>query len=222
MLSDFLSLIYPATCLKCNETLISAENFICTTCKVDLPITNDHLNPENELFQKFAYEPLVKSATSYLYYNEKGVAQKLIHALKYEGKPQIGNLLGSLYGKSISALMNPDIIIPIPIHKRKLRKRGYNQSLSIAEGLVEHFEGAEVRDDLVSRMKYTETQTRKNKVSRWLNVENIYSDIQEDLTGKEIIVVDDVVTTGATIGMLCNKLKEANASAIHIICAARG
>lgn len=222
MLSDFLSLIYPATCLKCNQTLISAENFICTSCKVDLPVTNDHFNPENELFQKFAYEPLVKSASAYLYYNEEGVAQKLIHALKYEGKNQVGNLLGEMYGKSIADLFRPDIIIPIPIHTKKLRRRGYNQSLGIAEGFAEHFEKAEVREDLISRVKYTETQTRKNKLSRWLNVENIYSVIKEDLTGKVVVVVDDVVTTGATIGMLCSKLKEANVSSIHIICAARG
>ncbi|MEP5611321.1 MAG: ComF family protein [Cyclobacteriaceae bacterium] len=222
MLSDFLSLIYPATCLNCNQTLISAENFICTSCKVDFPLTNDHVNPENELYQKFAAEPLVRSASSYLYFNEGGIAQKLIHALKYEGASQVGNMLGSLYGKSISQDFKPEIIAPVPIHKKRLKKRGYNQSLGIAVGLAEHFDGAEVRDDLVFRVKNTETQTKRNKVSRWLNVENIYSNIEEDLTGKEVLVVDDVITTGATVGMLCSKLREANVASIHIVCAARG
>ncbi|MEP1096740.1 MAG: phosphoribosyltransferase family protein [Cyclobacteriaceae bacterium] len=189
---------------------------------MDLPLTNDHLNPENELFQKFVAEPLVKSASSYLYFNEGGIAQKLIHALKYEGARLVGNMLGSLYGKSVCKDFKPDIIVPIPIHEKRLRRRGYNQSSGIAMGLAEHLDGAEVREDLVLRMKNTETQTKRNKVSRWLNVENIYSDIEEDLTGKKVVVVDDVITTGATVGMLCSKLKMANASSIHIICAARG
>lgn len=222
MLSDLVSLIYPSTCLGCNQTLISAENFVCTSCKIDLPETSDHLNKENELFQKFAYEHLIKSASAYLYFNENGIAQKLIHALKYEGAAQVGNVLGDLYGMSVSKCIEPDIIIPVPIHKRRLRKRGYNQSLGFANGLATHFKSAEVRDDLIYRVKYTETQTRKNKVSRWLNVDNIYSEATEDLSGKVAVVVDDVITTGATIGMLCSKLKEAKVSAIHILAIGRG
>ncbi len=221
MLSEFLSLIYPATCLNCNETLISAENFICTSCKMDLPETMDHLNPENELFQKFAYNPLVKSAAAFLYFNEGGIAQKLIHNLKYEGAHEIGDLLGAEYGRTLSTFLNPDIIVPVPIHKKKLSKRGYNQSLGFANGLASCFEESEVRDDLIYRIKNTATQTRKNKLSRWQNVDNIYSEVKEDLEGKVVAIVDDVITTGATVGMLCDKLVEANASAIHILCIAR-
>ncbi len=221
MLSEFISLIYPATCLNCNETLISAENFICTACKIDLPETMDHLNSENVLFQKFAYNSSIKSAASFLYFHDGGIAQKLIHGLKYEGSHEIGNLLGELYGKTIFDYFIPDIVIPVPIHKKKLRKRGYNQSLGFAKGLASCFNNVEVRDDLIDRIKNTETQTRRNKLSRWLNVSNIYSDVKEDLSGKVAIVVDDVITTGATVGMLCDKLKEANVSAIHILCMAR-
>ena len=221
MLSEFVSLIYPSICLNCNETLISAENFICTACKTDLPETLDHLNPENELFQKFAYNPLVKSSEAFLYFNDGGIAQKLIHNLKYEGSHEIGNWLGKQYGSTISDFFDPDIIIPVPIHKKKLKKRGYNQSLGFAQGLATCFENAEVRDDLIIRTKNTATQTRKNKLSRWLNVDNIYSDIKEELTNKVVMVVDDVVTTGATVGMLCDKLGEAAVSAIHVLCIAR-
>jgi len=222
MLSDFISLIYPETCLKCNETLISVENFICTSCKVDLPKTNDYLNPENDLYQKFAYQPLIKSVSAYLYFNKEGVAQKLIHGLKYEGKSQIGNVLGKWFGQDIANFFDPDIIVPVPIHKKRLKKRGFNQSLGFAEGLAESFDNAKVREDLIFRVKNTETQTKRNKVSRWLNVDNIYSNLKEDLSGKTVLVVDDVITTGATIGMLCEKFKEANASSLHIVCIARG
>lgn len=221
MLSDFISLIYPATCINCKQTLISAENFICTSCKHEWPLTEDYLNAENELYQKFAYEPLIKSASAFLYFNEGGIAQKLIHELKYEGTPQIGNMLGREFASHVSNHFNPDIIIPVPIHRNKLRSRGYNQSSGLAFGMAEVFTGAVVREDLVQRIRNTETQTKKNKFSRWLNVENIYSDITEDLEGKEIFVVDDVVTTGATVGMLCNKLNKANVGTIHIFCIAR-
>lgn len=221
MLSEFISLIYPATCLNCNETLISAENFICTPCKMDLPETLDHLNLENELFQKFAFNRTVKSASSFLYFNEGGIAQKLIHNLKYEGAHEIGDLLGAEYGRTLTDFLNPDIIIPVPIHRKKLRKRGYNQSLGFAKGLDSCFSQAEVREDLILRIKNTQTQTRKNKLSRWQNVDNIYSDIEEDLSGKTVVVVDDVITTGATVGMLCDKLVEAKASALHVLCIAR-
>ncbi len=221
MLSEFFSLIYPSTCLNCNETLISAENFICTACKTDLPETQDHKNPENELFQKFAYNSIVKSACAFLYFNDGGIAQKLIHNLKYEGLHEIGDYLGELFGNTISDQLDPDIVIPVPIHKKKLRKRGYNQSLGFAKGLASCFERAEVREDLIFRTKNTQTQTRKNKLSRWINVDNIYSDTREDLDGKTVVIVDDVITTGATVGMLCDKLKEANANEIHVLCIAR-
>ncbi len=221
MLSDFLSLIYPATCINCKETLISAENFVCTSCKIDLPVTDDHKNPENLLFQKFAYNKTIKSASAFLYFTEGGIAQRLIHQLKYEGANEIGDLLGDLYGNIISDKFCPNLIIPVPIHKRKLRRRGYNQGVGFARGLADSFDDCEVREDLIFRIKNTETQTRKNKLSRWLNVDNIYSDVEEDLSSKIVFVVDDVVTTGATIGMLCDKLIEANAAEIHVLCMAR-
>jgi ComF family protein len=222
MLSDLISLIYPRTCLNCNETLISTENFICTSCKLDLPTTNDHLNHENELFQKFAYEPLIKTVSACLFYIKGGIAQKLIHALKYDGKSEVGLYIGKYYGRILSNYLDPDIIIPVPLHYKKLRKRGYNQSASFARGLGEVFGNSEVHEELIYRIKNIESQTRKNKLSRWQNVDNIYSEVSEDLSGKSAMVVDDVITTGATIGMLCEKLKEAKISTIHILCIARG
>lgn len=222
MLADFVSLFFPETCLNCNETLISAENFICTTCKLDLPKTNDHVNEENQLYQKFVFEPLVKSASAFLYYTKNGIAQKLIHELKYGNKPRISNSMGLLYGVDLCQAINPDIIIPVPLHKVRLKKRGYNQSSGFARGLCESFENSVVREDLIHRIKNTQSQTRNNKISRWTNVENIYSDSSESLEEVSVLVVDDVITTGATVGMLCSKLKKAGASSIHVACIARG
>lgn len=122
MLGDFLSLIYPRTCLNCNDTLISVEKIICTSCKIDLPKTNDHLNVENELFQKFAYEPLVKMATALLYFNKGGLAQKIIHRLKYDGIQEVGEEMGLMLGSQLRELISPSIILPVPLHKKKLKK----------------------------------------------------------------------------------------------------
>lgn len=222
MLSDLISLIYPETCLNCNETLISAEKFVCTSCKLDLPQTDDHLNRENALFRKFAYEELVNSASSYLHFTQGGIAQKLLHGLKYDGKHEIGVTLGEWYGRELSGCVLPDLIVPVPIHQTKKRTRGYNQSDHFANGLSSALSGSTVREDLVSRKKKTSSQTRKSKVERWMNLDNVYSEITEDLTGVSVMVVDDVITTGATIGMLCDKLKEANVMSIDIVCIARG
>ena len=208
--------------MHCNETLISSESFICTKCKVDLPLTNDLEEKENHLFQKFAFEPLVNFAAAYLHFNKEGIAQKLLHHLKYEGKKEIGNLIGNWFGDTLSKKIKPDIIIPVPLHKSKMRSRGYNQSEGFAEGLSESFSDSEFMPNIISRTKKTTTQTQKSKVDRWLNIENIYSTPSISLDGKNVLLVDDVVTTGATIGMLIERVKEAGVSSINVACIARG
>ena len=221
MLQDLLHLIYPATCISCKETLLSEEKFVCTTCKLDLPQTNDHLSPENDLFQKFSFEPKIKFAAAFYYFVQGGIIQKMLHELKYNGKYEIGQSIGNWYGEKLVEVITPDFIVPVPIHKLKKRKRGYNQSFHFAEGLNVHFK-KEVKEALIERTKQTSTQTRKSKVERWQNVENVYTDIKEDLSGCKVLVVDDVITTGATIGMLCDRLKQANVSEIYLACIARG
>lgn len=222
MFSDLLSLVYPETCFNCNDTLISAEKFICTQCKADMPRTNDHLNPINSLFQKFAYEEKIGTVSSFLYFTKGGVAQKLLHNLKYNGLKEIGNTLGEWYGHDLAGYLRTDLILPVPIHKSKKRKRGYNQSLHIAEGIASSLGHGTIRQDLVERTRKTTSQTRKSKVERWLNIENVYSDCCEDLSGVRVLIVDDVITTGATIGMLCEKLKKANVERVDVISVARG
>lgn len=200
--------------------MISEENYLCTACKVDLPITNDHTNPSNTLIQKFAFQRNIKSAASFLYFQRKGIAQRILHELKYNGKKELGVLLGSWFSSSLASL-KVDIVIPVPLHKSKLRKRTYNQSEEIAKGIAVKL-GLQIRTDLIKREVATETQTKKSKAKRWLNMENVYSASPEDLSGLSVLVVDDVITTGATVGMLCERLVEANVSEIHIAALARG
>lgn len=220
MLNDFYSLIFPKTCVNCRRSLTSAENFICMGCKIDLPLTADFQNPENGLYQKFAFERKVKSASAFLYFQRKGITQKLLHEIKYRGKKELAILLGQWMSSSINQI-DFDLILPVPLHKSKKRKRTYNQSEQLALGISDEL-SVEVRDDLVGRVIATETQTRKSKVKRWHNMENVYSSSTENLAGQSVLIVDDVITTGATIGMLCERLVEANVSEIHIASLARG
>lgn len=220
MFNDFISLIFPTTCVNCNRPLIKAEKHLCTSCKIDLPTTDDHKSRKNELFHKFVFSSQIKSAQAFLYFHHAGIAQKLLHQLKYNGKKEIGESLGSWFADSLTGL-EVDFIIPIPLHPNRKRKRGYNQSSYIAKGIGNQL-GIEVREDIISRARQTTTQTKKSKVQRWQDLENVYSDASEVVRNRKVLVVDDVITTGATIGMLCERLSAQGVQEIHIAAVARG
>lgn len=220
MISDLISLIFPQNCINCHSSLLHSEQFLCISCKLDLPITDDHLHENNPLFKKFVFEPKVLSASAFLYFNKGGVTQKLLHELKYKGKKEIGVFLGLLYGDKLTNLQI-DAIIPVPLHIRKRQRRGYNQSECFANGLAQIIQ-VEVHSDTIVRRVSTATQTKKNKIERWLNLENIYSEVSYDYQGMNVLVVDDVITSGATIGMMCVRLVEAGVAGIHIATIARG
>ena len=220
MFKDFFSLIFPQNCLNCHRALISSEKFLCTSCKIDLPLTKDDEIKDNELFRKFAFEPKVKSAGAFIYFHQGGITQKLLHHLKYQGKKELGLEIGGWYSKFLKDL-DIDVIVPVPLHSAKKKKRGYNQSEYIAKGMEENL-STEVKDDIVKRLVATKTQTKKSKLQRWTDLENVYSKAAESISGKNVLVVDDVITTGATVGMLCDRLVEQNVKAIHIAAIARG
>ncbi|NQZ74974.1 MAG: ComF family protein [Ekhidna sp.] len=185
-------------------------------------MTDDLQNPNNDLFRKFSFEPKIKSASSYLYFINGGIAQKLLYSLKYSGKKEIGTMMGNWLASAFDKNLNVDFVVPVPLHKSKLRTRTYNQSEVIAKSFVSDLSSMELRTDLVKRTVATRTQTKKSKVQRWRNMQNVYSEVQHDLSGKSILIVDDVITTGATVGMLCERLIESGCSDLHILSVARG
>jgi len=219
MLKDFVSLIFPKSCINCHKPLTSTENHICTHCKLDLPLTQDHLYQNNDLFRKYAFLSKIKSARAYLFFNQGGITQKLLHELKYNGKQSLGDELARSFSAHLKDL-NVDFIIPVPLHRSRLRKRGYNQSVVIAEAMGEEM-GVEVRTDILKRVKMTKTQTRKTKIDRWQGLENVYSEASGLVENKSVLVVDDVITTGATVGLLCDRLMEQHVGEIHIAAIAR-
>ena len=167
-----------------------------------MPQTGFHLDRNNPLRARLAHRFPVDHGLAFLKFSKSGKVQHLLHALKYKNQPEIGQALGRVYGNRIKTSLSDspfDVIIPVPLHKSKLRRRGYNQSTKFAEGLSESLNVPVVEDFLVRKTE-TQTQTRKSKLKRWENVSDVF-DVTDppQLVGKHILITDDVITTGATI-----------------------
>lgn len=202
LIIDFLSLIYPNICQTCGRSLFRNERIICMKCKHHLPrarFSNDPGNPAAQVF--WGRVPLQMVITGFLY-NKGNSVQQLIHKFKYKGLKGIGIFLGEELGSEIalnSRHKDIDYILPVPLHPRKQKKRGFNQSEIIARGIAAKT-GVEINTSILYRKAFSNTQTRKSKYERWQNVESIFSLKQEELLkNKHILLVDDVITTGATI-----------------------
>lgn len=202
MLSDFVGLIYPALCITCGNALLKQEKLICTKCLIALPRTHYHLVSGNPVEQIFWGRANIEKATAYFIYQKGSPYQQLIHQLKYKGVKEVGIEMGRWFGNELmqnSYFNEVDLIVPVPLHPVKERKRGYNQSLMIAEGLAGSI-GKPVENNNLYRRKYTETQTRKGRYDRWENVGTLFAvNNEQNLIGKHVLLVDDIVTTGATL-----------------------
>ncbi len=202
MLNDFFNLIFPRLCRACNSTLLKNESVICYACQLNLPKTNYHLDLENPVQKIFWGRVPVKMASSYYHFTKGGKVQNLLHNLKYKGVKDVGVKIGELYGyelKHSEYFNHIDYIIPIPLHKNKLKKRGYNQSDYFAEGLSKSM-GVPLNTTNLVRSVDTKTQTKKARYKRWENVSEIFSLTNpSELDSKTVLLVDDVITTGATM-----------------------
>lgn len=201
-ITGFLALFFPRLCLACGKTLFEHEEYICNPCWLALPRTHFHLDPENPVCQTFWGRVWLIDVAACFYYARGNRVQRIIHQLKYKGEEELGVYLGQQYGTELrnsGFLANTDVIIPVPLHPKKLKKRGYNQSEVLAKGIGQSM-GVEVINNQLFRTKYTETQTKRSRFSRWKNVENLF-ELRDplQLKDKHVIVVDDVITTGATI-----------------------
>jgi len=202
LFTDFINLIYPRTCAACGNTLYKHEKIICTSCLIHLPKTFFHQDKNNPLFQLFWGRIPIQMISSCYFFNKGNKVQNLIHLLKYKNRPDIGVYIGQLYGndlKTCHKLNDLDVIIPVPLHKSKLKKRGFNQSEAFADGLSLSL-NIPVDSSSFIRNTATESQTKKTKLERWENVKNKFSVIDSSkIEGKHLLLVDDVITTGATL-----------------------
>jgi ComF family protein len=190
---------------------------------LDLPKSNYHREKENPFFHKFSGRIPVKFVMTLFKFVKSGKVQHLLHALKYKNQPEIGVQLGRVYGADLvldEYKDQFDIIVPVPLHPSKRRKRGYNQSEEFGKGLSEVLE-IPCTEKFLKSVKATTTQTKKSKLNRWENVSEVFEvEQKEELKGKRILLVDDVVTTGATLEACGQKLLEAGCGDVSIACIA--
>ena len=212
MINDFFNLIFPKLCNACNGVLLKSEHIICLNCLVSLPKTDFHKDKENPLNKIFWGRVDIEMTTSFYLFSKKGKVQNLLQNLKYKGVKEVGSAVGELFGfdlKESEFYKDIDFIIPVPLHQNKLKKRGYNQSEWIAIGLSKSM-NVPVNLCSLYRKSNSQTQTKKSRYKRWENVEDIFALANKDVAGKRVLLVDDVLTTGATIEACAQVLIQQN------------
>ncbi|MEZ4853012.1 ComF family protein [Flavobacterium sp.] len=201
MIQKLLSIIYPKICLGCNTLLLKNEDIICTTCFYELPYTYHFTNSFNETYKKFYGLVPIEFGVSFLYFNEGGIVQKMVHNLKYKNKQKVGVYFAQLFANDLQKLVEHyvvDEIIPVPLHKKKYHVRGYNQVETFGKTLSARL-GIVYNDKLLFRNKNSKTQTKKNKEERQ-KVENAFeARFLEHNYNKHYLLIDDVITTGSTL-----------------------
>ena len=223
ILKEVFAIFFPEMCLCCNDYLASHESIICLNCRHDLPLTNFSFE-ENNLIEKSFYGRIpLENATSLFYFFKKGNVQHLIHQLKYHNQQQVGTFIGDWLGEQLveSERFNTvDCIIPVPLHPKKFKKRGYNQVTTFGESLAKKL-AVPYQEHILTRVSSTNTQTKKMRLERWKNVQELFH-VENNLAleNKHILLIDDVITTGATLEACYDALKKTKNLKISIACMA--
>ncbi len=223
VLKNIFDIFFPKICLACNDTLSSNEKVLCVNCRHDLPLTNFSFEPNNLVEKSFYGRYPIQNGTALFYFYKQGTVQKLIHHLKYKNQQQVGTFIGNWLSEEMlesKRFQNIDYIIPVPLHKNKLAKRGYNQVSTFGKSLSKKL-NIPFKEDLLVRVSYTKTQTKKIRLDRWKNVQELFYVPNPNKTNhKHILLIDDVITTGATLEACCNAFKNSTGIKISIACMA--
>jgi ComF family protein len=207
--NPILSLLLPRTCPACSRILKDWEECLCLVCLGKLPVTRFHEESGNKMAEMFWGRVRLQQATAWFYFRKGSIYQDALHKLKYNDRPDIGFLLGRQYGYELNqsrVFIKPDLMVPVPLNPKKLRLRGYNQSDAIAKGLSA---GLKISMDqtVLTRPMQTATQTRKSRYDRYLNVSGKFRVADPALLeNKHILIIDDVITTGATLEACAEEL----------------
>lgn len=223
ILKEVFAIFFPEMCLCCNDYLANHESIICLNCRHDLPLTNFSFE-ENNLIEKSFYGRIpLENATSLFYFFKKGNVQHLIHQLKYKGQQQVGTFIGDWLGEQLiesERFKTIDCIIPVPLHPKKFKKRGYNQVTTFGESLAKKL-AIPYREHILTRVSSTKTQTKKMRLERWKNVQELFH-VENNLAleNKHILLIDDVITTGATLEACYDALRHTKNLKISLACMA--
>ena len=208
-LKDFVDLLYPSVCHNCGNWLVVGEKSICLHCINEIPLTGFHFQQGNPTAKLFWARVPVSYATSYMFFHETGIARKLLHQIKYKGGQDLAIDLGEMFAQELlqaDPTFKPDLILPVPLHPRKLRQRGFNQSEAIATGMSKVLQ-TELNTDILVRQSNNKSQTKKGRFDRWSNVDGIFGLKNTNIPkSAHILLVDDVITTGATLEACVNAL----------------
>lgn len=220
MLKYLINLLFPKLCMGCHSLLLQNEKIICTECNHNLPYTNHHILSGNDTKKKFYGIIPIEFSASMLYFHKKGIVQNLIHNLKYKKHQEIGTLLGEWYAKDLESIANIKTvseIIPVPLHKKRLEERGYNQITTFCETLSNELK-IPYNPNLLYRNRYSKTQTKKDKENR-KDITNALFDVHFTETdyNKHFLLVDDVMTSGATLEACAKALLKIPNSKVSIV-----
>ncbi len=202
IINEINNILLPQVCFGCNAQLFRGERVLCAVCRHDVPLTDHNFLEENTVDRIFYGRIPIKKAASFVFFSKNGIVKNLLHWLKYKNQEQIGAFFGDWCGALLEKdgyLKKVDVVVPVPLHRKKLKKRGYNQVALFAQKIASSI-GAEYRGDLLEKTINTKTQTKKDRQLRWENSKNAFQlNPKSKTTFGHVLLVDDVITTGATI-----------------------
>jgi ComF family protein len=219
MLQDFKNFLFPKLCACCEAALQKHEVLICTYCRNELPLYPNFFDGDHDLHKILYGRVLIEKAASLFYFEKRGLIQNLIHDLKYRGNEELSYHLGEWLGDIVAEANwqeQIDVVIPVPLHKERMRERGYNQVEGFGKAIAEAI-SAEFNPNVLKRKSYSKTQVFKNRLARTEVVENhFFVEGETSLMNKQVLLVDDLVTTGSTLEACSLALKEAGVTKLNI------
>ena len=221
---SFLSLFFPRVCFNCSEPLVEQEEILCLHCNLKIERTNYHKQKDNPLWLDLSTMTTLDEAHALFKYQKKSISRKLIHNLKYKNQKKLGKTLGIWMAQEMLNRLDTkyDAIVPVPLHPRRQRQRGYNQAEELAMG-IQSVLGFSIETNWIKRTRYTKSQTQKVRLKRWEGTDSLYAlEKGADVKSKKLLIVDDVITTGSTISQMANVLLTQGVQSVSVACLATG